>query len=693
MRKLLCLYYGLGVFAVCTVSPTTASGQSAKLDSLWQRYHSSKEAAQQLKLLNEISWAYIWINPEETVRYAEEMLCIADEVGIHTEDAAALNYLGVGHYIKGENTLALASYAAANEKAVELNDSITIASVINNRALLYAKLGLYDKALAGFTEGAEIAKRIHNDQDYSMALCNTGSMLEKMGEYEKAIPYYREAVSVASKIQYNAAAIALCYLGRVHDKLEKPDSALYFYEEAVRASEQLNDQLGLANIYLELAELNQRRGSPGVAVSYLNQSEQLAQTLQYSELIDKIICARARVYLSIKQYKQAIDLSNQVVDRLKAAQNNLLLHDFYEILSSSYADLGNYESAYFYQKEMESLDNELFNAEKIKAIKSSETRFQIEKQAVETQLLREKQKGSEIKIAQRNEQIVTAVVILLLSLIITFIIYQNYLSQKYDSEILEQTVTERTNELQESNKNLERFAHIASHDLKEPLRNITSFVQLLNKKIHKMGIKDEDVAIYVGFIESGTRQMKTLIDDVLAFTTVNKDEIAPVPMDLSQLIEQVKISLKKRIEESGAMISYSNLPTIHAVPALLFVVFKNLIENGIKYNQSSPPRIQISCTTESEYHLIAIKDNGIGIEYAYQEQVFEMFARLHNRDQYEGSGLGLAICQKAIQQLDGKLWVESDGVNGSTFLIRIPNRPVPVPTKEAANLSPIETTM
>ena len=677
MRKLR-FYCYIAVLYMCgeVCCIPTGQAQSAKLDSLWLHYQTAADDSSRLKLLNEISWTYIWIDPDEAMCYAHEMLRIAGETGIHSEDAAALNYLGVGYYIKGDNERALESYRRAAEKAAILNDSVTIAAVINNEALLYAKLDMYEKAFLNFKQGAAIAKKINNERDYSMALCNTGSMLEKMGEYEQAAAHYRESAAIALRIKYNTAGIALAYLGRVSDKLGKADSSMYYYEEALKVSRSMDDQLGLANIYLGLAELHQRQESPLLALGFLDQAHDLAYRLNYQELLGKIRYTRAQLLRSARQYKQAIEICEQAIAAQKSGQKDNLLHAFYQILSESHAGLGNFERAYGYQQLYQGLRDSLYDVEKHKAIKNIETKFQIEQKEVENQLLREQQHRNEIKIEQRNGQITAAAVIIFLALIIAFIAYQNYLRKKSDSEALEQMVAQRTDALLESNNNLERFAHIASHDLKEPLRNITSFVQLLAKKLEKMKVSDPDISVYLTFIQTGTRQMKTLIDDVLAFTTLNKENITHEATNLTELLESVTTSLGQIIQESRAVITTGDLPVIHSVPALLFVVFKNLIENGIKYNTSATPQVHISYETASEYHIISVQDNGIGIEPVYQDQVFELFARLHDRSQYEGSGLGLSICEKIVQQLGGRMWVESDGVNGSTFRVSLPVSPV-----------------
>jgi PAS domain S-box-containing protein len=246
---------------------------------------------------------------------------------------------------------------------------------------------------------------------------------------------------------------------------------------------------------------------------------------------------------------------------------------------------------------------------------------------------------------------------------------------KGKNEELEQKVFIRTKDLAHTNKKLivkneelARFAHIASHDLKEPLRNISSFVGLINLKSKKEELSKE-ILEYLHFIKLNTHQMHTIITDVLEYSKFDKNEFSIESVDVPQIVEEVKISLSNFIAENNAQIKTYNLPIFTSNRGFLFLLLKNLINNGIKYNESSVPTIEISCIEEKTQYIFKIKDNGIGIDSAYHDQIFTMFKRLHTRERYKGSGLGLALCKRIVERMNGRVTVESEVGIGSTFTI------------------------
>lgn len=663
---------------------TTASAQNAKLETLWNQYHQESNDSARLKIFNELSWTSLLADPELGMLRAEEMLCLGEETGIHSEDAAALNYLGVGNYIKGDNKAALSYYRKAGDKSKELTDSVTIAAVLNNEALMFVKLGLYKDAFQNFQQGVDIARLINNKRDLAMGLNNIGATLEKMEEIDQAIPYFYQSIDIANQLNYPlAAAIAINHLGSIAMEKGELDSAMHFYQTALHKCNQFNDQLGKVNVYIELAKLFQKQNQSDSSLIYLNKAMGIATSLQYLESIGRIRLAQANLYLHRKAYNQALNICKDAIEQEQLAQTKNLLPDFYQTLAETYAGLGQHQLAYAYHKRYKATNDSIYHANQQHIIHGLEIKHQLAQTEKENAFLQIKQEQNSITLEQRNSQIAAAVVIILLSLIIALISYQSYLRKKEINESLEKMVAIRTEELEESNKNLERFAHIASHDLKEPLRNITGFVQLLSRKLKQQNIADDDIPLYLDFIQAGTRQIKTLIEDVLAFTTINKEDISPNAIELADLVNNVLMTLKSTIQESGAIVTTSELPRIYSVSTLLFVILKNLIENGIKYNQSEVPTININCEISQNDYLISVRDNGIGIEPEYQVKIFELFARLHDRSQYQGSGLGLAICQKIIHQLQGKLWVESHANQGSTFYISLPkSQIVPMLTTE-----------
>jgi hypothetical protein len=234
---------------------------------------------------------------------------------------------------------------------------------------------------------------------------------------------------------------------------------------------------------------------------------------------------------------------------------------------------------------------------------------------------------------------------------------------------LERKVRQRTSELESKNKELEQFAYVASHDLQEPLRTISGFVELLQKDYRDR--LDKNGHLYLNYLSQASDRMKTLIKDLLDYSRIGREKEA-MPVDCNLLLEEVLADLGESIRESGARIHSDPLPSLRAYPTELKLLFQNLITNAIKFRQSGRcPEIFISSASVDGQWKFVIRDNGIGIEKQFLERIFIIFQRLHNRAQYEGSGIGLAHCKKIVELHGGTIWADSQPGNGSRFVFTI----------------------
>ena len=235
---------------------------------------------------------------------------------------------------------------------------------------------------------------------------------------------------------------------------------------------------------------------------------------------------------------------------------------------------------------------------------------------------------------------------------------------------LEERVMQRTAALQRSNEDLRQFAYAASHDLKEPLRMIGSYTDLLAKRFNAKD--DPDVKEMVGYVVEGVSRMTALINGMLNYSRVS--EITPVPMDTvnsNAVLDGVLMNLDVSIKQSSAIIERQPLPEVRADDVQLMQVLQNLISNAIKYHREEQPRVEIAARKQGEEWLFSIADNGVGIAPQYTERIFGVFKRLHGRE-IPGIGVGLAICKKIVERHGGRIWVESVPGRGSTFYFTLP---------------------
>ncbi len=232
------------------------------------------------------------------------------------------------------------------------------------------------------------------------------------------------------------------------------------------------------------------------------------------------------------------------------------------------------------------------------------------------------------------------------------------------------TLEKNIKQLEISNTELEQFAYVASHDLQEPLRMITSFLTLLEKRYRDK--LDDKGKQYIGFAVDGGKRMRQIILDLLEFSRVGRTEDTWEKVDLNELVYEILSLQSQQIKDVKAKVQMDTLPILNSYKAPLRQVFQNLINNGLKYHRDGvAPHISISVNDDDTFWQFAITDNGIGIENSYLHKIFIIFQRLHNKEKYTGTGIGLAITKKIIENLGGKIWVESEEGTGSTFYFTI----------------------
>ncbi len=233
-------------------------------------------------------------------------------------------------------------------------------------------------------------------------------------------------------------------------------------------------------------------------------------------------------------------------------------------------------------------------------------------------------------------------------------------------QALEDTVAE----LKRSNADLQQFAYVASHDLQEPLRMVSSYTQLLARRYR--GKLDSDADEFIGYAVDGANRMQTLIKDLLAYSRVTAQGKVFERVDCNGLLEEVLSNLRVADEQNRAVVTHDPLPTVMADRGQLGQLFQNLIGNAIKFRGEEPPQIHVSAEQRTGEWLFSVRDNGIGVGPQYAERIFIIFQRLHNREEYPGTGIGLAICKKIVERHGGRIWVVSHTGQGATFHFTLP---------------------
>lgn len=238
------------------------------------------------------------------------------------------------------------------------------------------------------------------------------------------------------------------------------------------------------------------------------------------------------------------------------------------------------------------------------------------------------------------------------------------------NEELEARVAARTRELARSNEELEQFAYVASHDLREPLRMVKSYAELLSRRYSgKLG---EDADEFIHYIVDGADRMRALMSDMLEYSRVDR-RISPTDADAEHALRIAMDNLALAIQQAGAVVSHDRLPPVRCTPSQLVQLLQNLIDNAIKYRRDEPPRIHVGASTTDREVILCVRDEGIGFDAEHHDRIFGMFQRLHPHGTYPGTGMGLALCKKIMEAHGGRIWGEGVPGHGSAFHCAFPH--------------------
>ncbi len=652
-------------------------------DSLLQELDIATSALDKADILNELSKVYYIDTAEVQLRYAKLAHDMYQKSTTKNDSLLVeiYYYKGSGYERIGKSNLALESFKSCLELAQKLDNQKTmIARIYTFLGIVYDSLGRLDEAVRHYHMSIELAEEIKDSFTYMTGLNNIGHLYLRIGEYDKAEDIFYENLILAKKTKYfEAVSITHSNLGVIAHESGALDKAINHYQTALRLADSLytidiHSLLNLGDIYME-------KGENDLAYKYYYDAYEISNESKIIEQIPKAGLSLAEWYYNQGDYQQSLmygKVSLKAAQELDSREN--LFHTN-ENLSKSYEALGDYKKAFYHYKEFKTEQDSFLDQEKIKSFAELEFKYAGKKRETENLFLKkEQQKNNTIIEQQRIIFVIGSILFLSLVLGLRSLWRKNKKEQEYNV-LLERQVKERTSNLRKSNeklitanKELEQFAYITSHDLKEPLRNISGFSSLILRKINNGEFSQ--LAEYLQYINNSTHQMNNLIEDILAYSKIgNSEETAYV--SISNLVQKVERDLHLTLKEKKARIVF-NLDQKNGdaasifLPPQLSLVFKNLIENGIKYNDNEEPTVEINYDKDENNHIIRFRDNGFGIEPKYQDLVFEMFKRLHNRAEYEGSGIGLAICKKISVSLGGTLTIINSTQDGTTFELTIP---------------------
>ncbi len=523
----------------------------------------------------------------------------------------------------------------------------------------------------------ELSRQIGDGEREAWALLNLGIVHSIGSDYKSALTLFLESLEKSEKIGYRKnVAHCLINIGNVYANLFNYADALDRYQIALNDyADVLNGAIRTAT-NLNIGNLRHANEQYELALEYFEKGLLSAEKEGKTDILAHVHALLSRTLLvlqkldeSIEHAHKAAELTANRVSNATGRQINLL-----NLAEIAFLQGDTEGGAKIAIRGIAAARRVLDDASELRGFRLLARMFQSVKdfrRAYRAQLIYSRRQADFLKV-QRSRHAIDLEIKYSLSekqRKIEALTKEN----SYQALLLEQSgqIAGQNEQLKQVNEELRQFAFITSHDLKEPLRMIGSFTQIIeNQYQDKLGKESE---AYFKFIKEGVGRMSALLDALLQYATIGKNQIDPEPVDLGEVVSMARANLKINIEETSANILCLEMPTLISVQSLLIQLFQNLIGNAIKFHRpAGRPIILISADEQTDHWVFSVEDNGIGIDNNDIERIFTIFQRLHKRSEYEGTGIGLAICAKIVTQLGGRIWVESVKGQGSTFRFTLP---------------------
>ena len=563
--------------------------------------------------------------------------------------------LGLIYWHLGKKARAYKSFEEAQQLSkISANYESHLEAVLN-LGLLKFEDRAYDSCLAYFLDYFRIAEARGDREKTARIRYNIALTYEKLKDYQKALSYLFESAD-HYQLEGKHDALLQIYNGISGIYLERNllDSVRYFLDHAAQLEIKEVAKRDLIDLYTLYAELYTKEGNAEQALEHFQYAIEIADKINALDYLNKLHVSVSRIYAQMNQMGQAYKYM-----RLAVAFNDSL----YRV--SDVNEIGKFDLA----------------------LQSKHQEIAMERHRAEL-LHKDKELLEKDKALTRSYMIMLGIVLFGLFGVAGVLAYRNR-SIIREREILagqNEIIKRKTKDLANYKNELELFSYITSHDLREPLRNISSFASLIERRYR--AILDEEGLDYIKYINRGIHQMNTLINDLMLYTEARKRHKMAEQVNTEELVSDL---IEHAVEEHGVIeITLRDLPVVVADKYRLKKVFENLLSNAIKYTDPATRKIEIKGMEKQEEYIFCVTDNGIGIPKQYHDQIFNLFKRLHNRDEYDGSGMGLSLCKKIIEEhYDGKIWVQSEVNKGTSMYFSIRKRELPSAVNAGLSLAEV----
>jgi signal transduction histidine kinase len=557
--------------------------------------------------------------------YHNKALELAERTG--DQEIIEDSYHGLGFLFEqtGDYEKAVSYYLKSLELTQKRGETDGEIVTLQQIGKTYSQLNQHDLALENIKQAENLAILTKNDSLLANVQHDFGEILVQFGEYDQALAKLNAALNTYRKIDYKPAiASSLVYIGEIHERLNHREQTIGFFKQAMEY-EPFMDNYVKADLYLKFGKTYLASGRIADSQKYFQQSMDLASANEYNKIVQE---SAEELYILAEK-----------------SGNASLALGFLEISTK--------------------LKDSIFNVEKTKRAAELKLKYDNVQKERDIQTLR---------FQQDRTMLIGSLVLLLL--IAGFLTYIARMSSR-NNLILEQKnreIQHQNTQLTESNEVLRQYAYVAAHDLKEPLRTICSFVNLLEIKFGKK--LDPEAVTYMQFVSDSAKRMNTLLTDLLEYSSIFNQKPGREAVPVKQVLDEICFNLKGLINQKNAEISYADeIPALQMSRVHLVQIFQNLVGNALKFVPNDrQPNIRITHKSDAKEIIFAVRDNGMGIEEQHREKIFNLFYRLQkDESEIEGTGIGLSICKSISEKYGGRIWYQSVLGQGTTFFFSFPN--------------------
>lgn len=522
------------------------------------------------------------------------------------------------HWFHGDVEKSLEANSTAQRIFKKHEDLLHLSISDRLLGMIYGELGDFDKCLELYYNALQLQETVGDKRQIATTLNNIASAQMKMGVADQGLLSYQKALEILESISteeppiVTAKAMICTNMGQAYNSNSDFEKSLHYHQLSLRWSQSIDKSSRLvAQTYYHIGFLYVNHNDPENALPNLQKALEIAERMQNKKLLSDIFSMMSKAYRLMQKYDLALSYAIRHKEQIKendVASISVDILSSHKLFAEIYEGMMDFSQATHHYKKVMDLNEKIQQQDKAIQVRNKNIRHQLEKQK---------------------------------------------------------------SELQQSNADLQMFASIASHDMRAPLRTISSFMQLLERK-NKDKFDEEDKQ-YIGFAVNGAKHLERMIEDLLAYSKLDKNLGPAKAVDLNEVANIVDYSLKSFVNERHAKLQIGKLPAVLAHQSLMTQLIQNITANGIKYNRSEVPTVNITDVSEGNEIIVAISDNGIGIPEDQHNKAFKMFSRLHSAAEFEGTGIGLAMCKKIMDYYNGRIWIEPNANGGTTFYIAFPN--------------------